>query len=75
LRVSREKRAKGKVVTVVSGLDATASDRDAILKQLKAACGSGGAVKDGHIEVQGDHRERVMDALKILGYPVKMSGG
>jgi translation initiation factor 1 len=44
-------------------------------KQLKAACGSGGTVKDGVIEVQGDHRELVQRQLVDKGYTVKLSGG
>jgi translation initiation factor 1 len=47
----------------------------ALGKQLKAMCGSGGTVKDGMIEVQGDHCERVIDALKAKGFVVKRAGG
>lgn len=47
----------------------------ALGKQLKAACGSGGTVKDGVIEIQGDHVEKVMAALKAQGHTVKRSGG
>lgn len=76
VRVALEtKGRKGKGVTVVKGL---ALDAQALLqlgKQLKAACGSGGTVKDGVIEVQGDHCERVMDLLRQQGLAVKRSGG
>ena len=76
VRVSRESQGRGgKVVTVVRGL---ALDGDALLalgRQLKAACGTGGTVKDGAVEVQGDHVERVMVVLAGLGHQVKRSGG
>lgn len=76
VRVSREtKGRKGKGVTVIRGL-ALAPDALALLgKQLKIACGSGGTVKDGVIEVQGDHCERVLETLKQRGYAVKRAGG
>ena len=77
VRVSRETKGRGgKAVTLVKG--APVADEAALVqlgKQLKAACGSGGTVKDGVIEVQGDHVERVMDALKKRGYNVKRAGG
>ena len=76
-RVSRETKGRGgKAVTLVKG--APVADEAALVqlgKQLKAACGSGGTVKDGVIEVQGDHVERVMEALKKLGHKVKRAGG
>ena len=76
VRVSRETKGRnGKAVTVVKGL---ALDHDALAqlaKQLKAACGSGGTVKDGVIEVQGDHVERVIDSLRKQGHVVKRAGG
>jgi translation initiation factor 1 len=76
VRVSRETKGRGgKAVTLVKGvmLDATAlSD---LGKQLKAACGTGGTVKDGVIEVQGDHIERVMQMLTAQGHRVKRAGG
>jgi translation initiation factor 1 len=71
--VRLERRAKGKSVTAVSGLDPVASDLPALLKKLKAQCGAGGTI-DQHlhmIEVQGDHRERVSQLLRELGYKVK----
>lgn len=76
VRVSRETKGRGgKAVTLVRGLALDAERLTALGKQLKAACGSGGTVKDGVIEVQGDHCERVIDALKAQGYSVKRAGG
>lgn len=73
-RVRREKR-RGKVVTVIAGLDPKATDLAALLKQLKATLGAGGTVAEGEIEVQGDHREKVIAVLVKMGYPAKASGG
>ncbi|MFO0817707.1 MAG: translation initiation factor [Pirellulales bacterium] len=69
-RVQVEKRAKGKLVTVVRGLAAEDNDLPALLTQLKSACGAGGTVKDDTIEVQGDHRNRINDLLAQIGYRV-----
>ncbi|RYF25468.1 MAG: translation initiation factor Sui1 [Comamonadaceae bacterium] len=76
VRVSRETKGRGgKAVTVVKGVLLAEAELAQLGKQLKAACGTGGTVKDGVIEVQGDHMERVMDALKKLGHTVKRAGG
>ena len=76
VRVQLESKGRaGKGVTVVKGLPLPADALAALGKQLKTACGSGGTVKDGVIEVQGDHCERVMAELNKLGYAVKRSGG
>ncbi len=76
VRVSRETKGRaGKGVTLVRGLALEPAALAALGKQLKTACGSGGTVKDGVIEVQGDHCERVMDALKAQGFSVKRAGG
>jgi translation initiation factor 1 len=76
VRVSRETKGRGgKAVTVVKGLQLDASMLAALGQQLKAACGSGGTVKDGVIEVQGDHCDRVMEMLKARGHTVKRAGG
>jgi translation initiation factor 1 len=73
VRVSRTKAGrKGKTVTLVTGLPP--GDRDAVAKELKRLCGSGGAVKDGVVELQGDHRDRVVLALGAR-YRVKTAGG
>jgi translation initiation factor 1 len=76
VRVSRETKGRGgKGVTLVKGLLLDADALALVGKQLKALCGSGGTVKDGVIEVQGDHCERVVEALKAKGHQVKRAGG
>ncbi len=75
-RVSRETKGRGgKAVTVVKGVALDAVALAALGKQLKAACGTGGTVKDGVIEIQGDHIDKVMAALKAQGHTVKRAGG
>lgn len=76
VRVSRETKGRGgKAVTLVKGVALQAEALAELGKKLKTACGSGGTVKDGVIEVQGDHVERVMETLKKLGHTVKRAGG
>ena len=76
VRVSRETKGRGgKAVTVVRGLGLDAAALTDLAKRLKAACGSGGTAKDGVVEVQGDHCERVIEALKKEGWTVKRAGG
>jgi translation initiation factor 1 len=69
------KRRRGKTVTVVGGLQHDPATLDALLKRLKQHCGAGGAVKDGELEIQGDQRQRVAEALAALGYKIKHVGG
>ena len=76
VRVSRETQGrKGKGVTVVRGLALDALSLARLERELKAACGSGGTVKDGVIEIQGDHRDRVVAQLQSAGMTVKRVGG
>lgn len=76
VRVWRETKGRGgKAVTLVKGLPLDAAMLAKVGRQLKAACGSGGTVKDGVIEVQGDHGERVIEMLKAQGHAVKRAGG
>lgn len=70
-RLRLEKRAKGKVVTVVRGLDPEGTDLPGLATLLKGRCGGGGTVKDGVIEVQGDHLAAVEAALEALGYKAR----
>jgi translation initiation factor 1 len=75
VRVLRETKGRGgKSVTVVKGLVMAPAQLLALGKQLKAACGSGGTVKDGVIEVQGDHVAAVMATLQKQGHRVKRAG-
>ncbi|HEY2928304.1 translation initiation factor Sui1 [Piscinibacter sp.] len=76
VRVSRETKGRGgKAVTVVRGLTLDAAALSALGKRLRTACGAGGTVKDGVLEVQGDHCDRVIDCLKKDGWMVKRAGG
>ena len=76
VRVSCETKGRGgKAVTVIRGLDLDAAALAALGKRLRTACGAGGAVKEGGLEVQGDHRSRVVDCLKADGWTVKLAGG
>jgi translation initiation factor 1 len=70
-RLAVEKRAKGKVVTVVRGLAAADNHLDELLKRLKSACGAGGAIDGDTIEVQGKHVDRIAEILGEIGYRVK----
>ena len=76
VRVLRETKGRGgKAVTVVRGAPGDAAALARLGQELKAACGSGGTVKDGTIEVQGDHVEKVMAWLAQRGHKVKRAGG
>jgi translation initiation factor 1 len=76
VRVSRETKGRGgKAVTIVRGLALDAAALVKLAQQLKATCGSGGTVKDGAIEVQGDHCDKVIALLQAQGHTVKRAGG
>jgi translation initiation factor 1 len=76
VRVGRETSGRsGKGVSVVTGLPLTTPELEALGTRLKKLCGAGGAVKDGVIEIQGDHRDRLVQELVKLGYEAKRSGG
>ena len=75
-RVMRDRKGRGgKTVTVITGIPAGDETIAALAQQLKNLCGAGGTVKDGNIEIQGDHCEKVMAKLTELGYKVKRAGG
>jgi translation initiation factor 1 len=76
VRVSRETKGRGgKAVTLIKGVAWDAAGLSALGKELKTACGTGGTVKDGVIEIQGDHTDRIMAALQAKGLKVKRAGG
>lgn len=69
------KGRKGKAVTVVRGLALDAAALDDLARDLKRACGTGGSVKDGAVEIQGDQREKVLRLLRDRGHAAKPAGG
>jgi translation initiation factor 1 len=76
VRVGREtKRRAGKGVTIISGLPMSPADIESLAAKLKKRCGSGGTVREGVIEIQGDHRDVIVAELAKLGWPAKRSGG
>lgn len=76
VRIRREtKGRKGKGVTTVSGVPLAAPELKTLAKKLKQVCGTGGSVKDGVIEIQGDHRDTLKAELEKQGFTVKLAGG
>ena len=80
LRIMRDKKGrKGKVVTIITGFALTDADLKDLAKLLKGLCGAGGTVKSESagqvLEIQGDHRDKIAEKLKSLGYKAKPAGG
>jgi translation initiation factor 1 len=76
VRIRRETSGrKGKGVTTITGFDLDAAALKTLAKQLKQKCSTGGTVKDGVIEIQGDHRDKLKIELEKLGHTVKLAGG
>ena len=76
VRIKREtKGRKGKGVTIISGLPLNEGDLKKLAKELKQRCGTGGAVKNGDVEIQGDQRDVIKALLETKGYQAKLSGG
>jgi len=70
IRIVTDTRRYGKVMTVVEGIDAGEIDMDDLARKLKTRCAAGGTVKDGKIELQGDHKKKVKEVLEELGFSV-----
>lgn len=76
VRIRRETSGrKGKGVTTVTGIPVPEAELKALAKKLKKTCGTGGALKDGVVEIQGDHREKLKSVLEKEGFTVKLAGG
>jgi translation initiation factor 1 len=76
VRIRRETKGRaGKGVTVITGVPLGPADLDQLAKQLKQRCGTGGTVKNGTIEIQGDHRDLLLAELTKKGWTVKKAGG
>jgi translation initiation factor 1 len=76
VRVGREVAGRGgKGVSVITGLPLSPAELETLATRLKKLCGAGGAVREGVIEIQGDHRDRLVSELVKLGYDAKRSGG
>lgn len=71
IKIFIEKRRYGKMVTIVEGINANDIDINDLARQLKTKCASGGTVKDGNIELQGDHKKKVQEALQELGFNIE----
>ena len=70
--ISSAKRRYGKLVTIVEGIDANDIDINELARTLKTKCASGGTVKEGRIELQGEHRKKVEQVLKDIGFQVEV---
>jgi translation initiation factor 1 len=76
VRLFRDRGGRnGKTVTVIHGLPERGPALEARLSELKRMCGAGGTLRDGVIQIQGDHRDRLAERFRALGYPVKLAGG
>ena len=72
ITIAVDKRRYGKMMTIVNGINPHDLDIDALITKLKKKCASGGTIKDGKIELQGDHRTKVKETLEKMGFTVEV---
>ena len=72
IKIYAVKRRYGKTVTIIEGINPSEIDIEDLAKQLKTRCASGGTVKDGNIELQGDHKKKVQGVLEDLGFKAEV---
>jgi translation initiation factor 1 len=76
LKIQASRKGKGgKTVSIVSGFQVSPETLQSLTKQLKNQCGTGGTMRDQEIEIQGDHKQKLLEILTKLGYKAKLSGG
>jgi translation initiation factor 1 len=75
IRIRLDRRASGRVVTVVTGLPGSPAESGSLARELKTACGAGGTYKNDAMELQGDHRDTVEASLRARGLKFKRAGG
>ncbi len=71
IKIFSMKRRYGKIVTLIEGIDSGDIDLDDLARKLKTRCAAGGTVKDGKIELQGEHKKKVKQVLKEMGFMVE----
>jgi translation initiation factor 1 len=72
ITIQIDKRRYGKMMTIIDGINAHDLDINALITQLKSRCACGGTIKEGRIELQGDHRNKVKEALEKMGFTVEI---
>ena len=75
VRLHLDRKGGGKIITIVKGLQLSLESLKNLERDLKKKCGVGGTTKDGHILIQGNHRDKIKSILSNRGYQVKLSGG
>lgn len=76
IRIRRESKGRGgKTVSIIDGLPLAEKELKVLLKKLKAQLGTGGALKNGALEIQGEHRDKLLVLLEKEGHQAKLSGG